>query len=107
MLQVCLINDPRVGHDYYKLYTVQYLGNRIEGYPVRYINVPIVVLKKAATESIKSKEVQDGGYNAEVYNDVYTVCVCVCVHARVCYMCVHAFVCMPFWLCAWVHVCRP
>ena len=78
MLQVYLINDPRVGHDYYKLYTVQYLGNRIEGYPVRYINVPIDVLKKAAAESIKSKEVQDGGYNAEVYNDVCTV-LCVCV----------------------------
>ena len=73
MLQVCLINDPRVGHDYYKLYTVQYLGHRIEGYPVRYI--PIDVLKKAAAESIKSKEVQDGGYNTEVYNDVCTVCV--------------------------------
>ena len=57
MLQVCLINDPRVGHDYYKLYTVQYLGNRIEGHPVRYINVPIDVLKKAAAETIKSKEV--------------------------------------------------
>ena len=31
------------------------------------------MLKKAAAESIKSKEVQDGGYNAEVYNDVCTV----------------------------------
>ena len=40
---------------------------------MRYINVPIDVLKKAAAESIKSKEVQDGGYNAEVYNDVCTV----------------------------------
>ena len=56
---MCLINDPRVGHDYYKLYTVQYLGNRIDGYPVRYINVPIDVLKKAAAETIKSKEVLD------------------------------------------------
>lgn len=67
VLQVCLINDPRVGHDYYKLYTVQYLGNRIEGYPVRYINVPIDVLKKAAAESIKSKEVQDAVYGTCTY----------------------------------------
>ena len=79
MLQVCLINDPRVGHDYYKLYTVQYLGNRIEGYPVRYINVPIDVLKKAAAETIKSKEVTTRWCcnNAVVYNGVCTVCVCV------------------------------
>ena len=52
-----MINDPRVGHDYYKLYTVQYLGNRIDGHPVRYVNVPIDVLKKTAAETIKSKEV--------------------------------------------------
>ena len=97
MLQVCLINDPRVGHDYYKLYTVQYLGNRIEGYPVRYINVPIDVLKKAAAESIKSKEVQDDGYNAEVYNDVCTVCVCVCRLSGLAVMLVRAFTSRVFW----------
>ena len=84
MLQVCLINDPRVGHDYYKtLYKTLYLGNRIEGHPVRYIDVPIdvpiYVLKKAAAETIKSKEVTTRWRcnNTEVYNDVCTVCVCV------------------------------
>ena len=71
---MCLINDPRVGHNYYKLYTVQYLGNRIDGYPVRYINVPVNVLKKAAAETIKSKEVLDAAYNVcIVYVHVYRV----------------------------------
>ena len=72
LLQVCLINDPRVGHDYYKLYTVQYLGNRIDGHPVRYINVPIDVLKKAAAETIKYKEVQDILFTMLVH--VYMMC---------------------------------
>ena len=71
---MCLINDPRVGHNYYKLYTVQYLGNRIDGYPVRYINVPVNVLKKAAAETIKSKEVLDAAYNVcTAYVHVYRV----------------------------------
>ena len=52
---------------YYKLYTVQYLCNRIEGYPLRYMNILTDVLKKAVSQFIESKEVQDGGRNAEVY----------------------------------------
>ena len=54
---MCLINDPRDGHDFNKLYTVQYLGNVIEGHPVRYINVSIDVLKKAAADAIKLGQV--------------------------------------------------
>ena len=106
MLQVCLINDPRVGHDYYKLYTVQYLGNRIEGYPVRYINVPIDVLKKAAAETIKSKEVTTRwhDYNAEVYKDV---CTNVCRLSGLAVMLVRVFTSRVFWtstheLCLWI-----
>ena len=55
---------------YYKLYILQYLVNRIEGYPVRYINILTDVFKKAIAKFIKFKEVQDGGHNAEVYNGV-------------------------------------
>lgn len=47
---VCLINDPR--NDYYKSYTVEYLGNVIGGKNVFYINVPIDVIKNAIKKSI-------------------------------------------------------
>jgi bleomycin hydrolase len=48
---VCLINAPNKPYD--KLYTVQCLGNVIEGRPVRYLNVDMQTLKKAAVEMIK------------------------------------------------------
>lgn len=48
---VSLINDPR--NEYYRLYTVEYLGNVVGGRPVLYINVPIDQLKKYAVKSIK------------------------------------------------------
>jgi bleomycin hydrolase len=50
---VCLINAPTDDKPYNRLYTVQYLGNVIEGRPVRYLNVDMPTLKKAAVESIK------------------------------------------------------
>lgn len=54
--KICLINDPRPNHSYMKLYTVQYLGNMREGYPVRYVNVPVDVLKGAVSKAVKNKE---------------------------------------------------
>lgn len=54
---MCLINDPRDGHGFNKLYTVQYLGNVVGGHSVRYINVSIDVLKKAAADAIKLGQV--------------------------------------------------
>lgn len=50
---VCLVNDPR--HAEHELLTVQYLGNMIEGRPVRYLNVSMDVMRRAAAESIKRK----------------------------------------------------
>ncbi len=47
---VSLIHDPR--NEYYKQYTVEYLGNVVGGFPIRYVNVPIDVLRAAATKSI-------------------------------------------------------
>ena len=55
--KICLIHDPRPNHPFMKLYTVQYLGNIIEGHPVRYINVPIDVMKEGAMKALKKKEV--------------------------------------------------
>jgi len=50
---VCLINAPTKDKPYNKIYTVQYLGNVIGGRPVRYLNVDIETLKKAAVAMIK------------------------------------------------------
>ena len=51
----CLINDPRCNHPYNKLYTVKYLGNVVEGYPVRYLNLPVERLKETTMQSIKDE----------------------------------------------------
>ena len=56
-IQICLINDPRPAHDYKRLYTVQYLGNMKEGYPVRYINLSCDDLKRFTIASLKVKDV--------------------------------------------------
>ncbi len=51
---VCLINDPR--NVYYRLYTVEYLGNVEGGRPVTYLNVPIKDLKDAVYASLRGGE---------------------------------------------------
>jgi len=52
----CLINAPTDDKPFYRMYTVQYLGNVVGGYPVRYLNVPIDVIKRAASQSIADGE---------------------------------------------------
>ncbi len=49
----CLINCPTADKPFDKLYTIQYLGNVVEGGIIRYLNVDIAVLKQAAVEMIK------------------------------------------------------
>jgi len=53
---VCLINAPTDDKPFNRLYTVQYLGNIVGGYPVRYLNVPVDVIKRAAAQSIAEGE---------------------------------------------------
>ena len=50
---VCLINCPMADKDYNKLYTVDFLGNVIEGNPIKYLNVQSTIMKEAAVKSIK------------------------------------------------------
>ncbi len=50
--KVCLIHAPTKDKPFDKTYTVQYLGNVVGGYTVRYLNVQIDVLKKAAVDMI-------------------------------------------------------
>ena len=50
---VCLINAPTKDKPYNQLYAVQCLGNVIGGRMVRYLNVDMRTLKKAAVDMIK------------------------------------------------------
>ena len=42
---VCLVHDPRKSNPYGKTFTIQYLGNVVDGPPINYINVSIDVMK--------------------------------------------------------------
>ncbi|MEA3376658.1 MAG: C1 family peptidase [Chloroflexota bacterium] len=49
----CLINAPTEDKPYRRMYTVQFLGNVVDGEIVRYLNVEMETLKQAAVEMIK------------------------------------------------------
>ncbi len=52
---VCLVNDPRPDHPYFQTYTIGYLGNVVGARSVRYLNVPIEVMK-----DLTQKQIEDG-----------------------------------------------
>jgi len=54
--KVCLINAPMSNKKFNTMYTVEYLGNVIEGQIIKYLNVDIKELKKSAMQSIKNDE---------------------------------------------------
>ena len=51
--QVSIIHAPTKDKPYGKMYTVKFLGNVIEGSPVRYLNLPIEKIKKAVIKQLK------------------------------------------------------
>ncbi len=53
---VCLINCPMSDKEYDTIYTVKFLGNVIEGRPIRYLNVETSKMKKAVIKSLKSND---------------------------------------------------
>lgn len=53
---ICLINCPMSDKEYDKVYTVESLGNVIEGKPIRYLNVTSQEMKDAASNSLKNNE---------------------------------------------------
>ena len=53
---VCLINCPMSDKEYNKVYTVDYLGNVVEGNPIRYLNVDSEKMKEAAVKSLLADE---------------------------------------------------
>ena len=55
--KVCVVNDPRPSSPYNKMYTVQYLGNMVNGDLTLYNNQPVEVLKQLAAAAIKNGDV--------------------------------------------------
>ncbi|MCD8126603.1 MAG: C1 family peptidase [Clostridiales bacterium] len=53
---VSLINAPTADKPFYRSYTVQYLGNVLEGRDIRYVNLPIQALKDAAIAQMRDGE---------------------------------------------------
>lgn len=53
---VCLVHDPRPGHDYGRSYTVKFLGNVVGGEIVRYLNVDLETMKAAAIAQLQGGE---------------------------------------------------
>ncbi|MCD8348091.1 MAG: C1 family peptidase [Lachnospiraceae bacterium] len=53
---ISLINAPTADKPYYRSYGVEYLGNVFEGRAVRYVNLPIEELKKAAIAQMRDGE---------------------------------------------------
>ena len=54
--KVCLIHAPMSNKKFNTMYTVQYLGNVVEGQIIKYLNIDIKELKKSAMQSIKNNE---------------------------------------------------
>jgi bleomycin hydrolase len=46
------VNDPR--NPYLRLYTVSYLGNIHGGFPIRYVNIPIDVMKNLSIDTLRA-----------------------------------------------------
>lgn len=53
---ISIINAPTADKPFYRSYSVEFLGNVAEGRPVRYVNLPIEELKKAAIAQMKDGE---------------------------------------------------
>ena len=53
---VCLIHCPMSDKEYNKVYSVNFLGNVVEGNPIKYLNVDIDDMKKATLSSLKNDE---------------------------------------------------
>ena len=54
--KVCLIHCPMSNKKNNKLYTVDYLGNVVEGQIINYLNVSLDEMKKYSIKSLKNNE---------------------------------------------------
>jgi bleomycin hydrolase len=53
---VCLVHDPRPTSPYNRTFTVQHLGNVVEGGIVKYLNIDIALMKQIAMKTILKGE---------------------------------------------------
>ena len=53
---VCLVHDPRKTSPVGRTFTVEYLGNVVEGGLVTYLNVDLATMKDLARKALKAKE---------------------------------------------------
>ena len=53
---VCLVHDPRPTSPHGQTFTVEYLGNVVEGGIVKYLNVDVALMKELASEAILGGE---------------------------------------------------
>jgi bleomycin hydrolase len=50
---VCLVHDPRATSPQGRTFTIQYLGNVVDGSPIKYLNVDINVLRETALRMLQ------------------------------------------------------
>ena len=50
---VCLVHDPRETSPVGRTYTIQYLGNVVDGIPIRYLNVDIQLMKDLTLKMLR------------------------------------------------------
>lgn len=54
--KLSIINDPRHPENYYKLHTVEFSNNMVDGNPVTFLNLPMDVFKRVVAKSLKNDD---------------------------------------------------
>nr|QBK92545.1 MAG: aminopeptidase [Pithovirus LCPAC401] len=66
---ICIIHDPRLEHNYYQMYTVEYLNNMSDGQDVKYLNVPIQLMKESVLKSLEGDDAV--WFGCDISRDLY------------------------------------
>ena len=66
---VSVVNSPTEDKPFYRMFTIDYLGNVAEGHPVEYLNIPMEELKELIIAQLKDGEIvwfgSDVGHSGE------------------------------------------
>lgn len=66
---VSIINGPTADKPFHKLYTVELLGNVVDGAPIRYLNLPMDEFKAAVLAQMKDNEIVWFGSDCGKYGE--------------------------------------
>ncbi|MBP5694088.1 MAG: C1 family peptidase [Bacilli bacterium] len=66
---VSIINSPTEDKPFYKIYTIDYLNNVVEGKPITHLNLPMDRVKELIIEQLKNNEVVWFGSDVSNYRD--------------------------------------